>query len=127
MELTPEQRSTFATNYVAPDTQPEDKLTLTPAEQQAFESKKAEAAEYMLMKAALIETSASRGWPYIIKFAEATLRDLEKEAINEEDDTKANGLRRDAKGARKFWGELVRRINLAKTQEPAQFLEVITH
>ena len=78
----------------------------------------------MEMKAALFECTSSRGWRYIEKYAETIVRNLEQEAISEEDDVKANGLRRDARGARKFKDELIRRINLAKNQEPAQFLEV---
>lgn len=76
-------------------------------------------SDLMVMKAALIETTASRGWSYVEKFAETVVRALETEAIAEEDDTKANGLRRDARGARKFKEELFRRINLAKQQETA--------
>lgn len=78
----------------------------------------------MQMKAALLETTATRGWAYIEKFSETIVRNLEAEAIQEEDDAKANGLRRDARGARKFKDELLRRIVLAKTQEPETFLEV---
>lgn len=80
----------------------------------------------MEMKAGLVETTASRGWPYIEKFAETVVRNLERDAIAEEDDAKANGLRRDARGARKFKDELFRRIFLAKNQEPEQFNEVAT-
>lgn len=80
----------------------------------------------MEMKAGLVETTASRGWPYIEKFAETVVRNLEREAIAEEDDAKANGLRRDARGARKFKDELFSRIFLAKNQEPEQFNEVAT-
>lgn len=82
--------------------------------------------DLMVMKAALIETTASRGWLFVEKFAETVVRDLEQTAIAEEDDVKANGLRRDARGARKFKDELFRRINIAKAQEPEQFLEVAT-
>lgn len=82
--------------------------------------------ELMEMKAALIETTASRGWWFVEKFAETVVRGLEAEAIAEEDDVKANGLRRDARGARKFKDELFRRITIAKNQEPENFLEVAT-
>lgn len=85
-----------------------------------------EAKDLMEMKAALIETTASRGWPYVEKFAETILRLLELEAIAEEDDVKGNGLRRDARGARKFKDELFRRIAIAKNQEPETFVEVAT-
>lgn len=82
--------------------------------------------DLMVMKAGLIETTSSRGWSYIEKFAETILRDLEKEAITEEDDVRANGLRRDARGARKFKDELFNRIQLAKSQDAPTFIEVAT-
>ncbi len=78
----------------------------------------------MVMRSALIETTASRGWVYLEKFAETVVRELEAQAIAEEDDAKAAGLRRDARGARKFKDELFRRVNMAKNQEPETFLEV---
>lgn len=80
----------------------------------------------MEMKAAMIETTASRGWFYVEKFAETIARELENAAIAEEDDTKAHGLRRDARGARKLKDELFRRVFLAKNQEPETFNEVAT-
>lgn len=123
-ELTDEQKASFTTNYISQPAKPEE-AKLTPAEQQAFEASKVQAGEFMVMKAALLEMTASRGWVYVERFAEAILRDLQREAIDEEDDAKANGLRRDAKGARKFKDELIRRIQMAKSQEPSQFLEII--
>lgn len=80
----------------------------------------------MQMKAALIETTASRGWSFVEKFAETVVRELESKAIAEDDDAKATGLRRDARGARKFKDELFQRILLAKSQEPETFMEVAT-
>lgn len=85
-----------------------------------------EVSARMVMKAALIETTNSRGWIYVAKFAETVVRDLEKKSIEEEDDTKANGLRRDARGARKFKDELFRRLALASNVDPANgFVEVV--
>lgn len=81
----------------------------------------------MVMQASLTETTASRGWVYVERFAETVVRDLEKKSIEEEDDTKANGLRRDARGARKFKDELFRRIGLARNVDPKNgFVEVVT-
>lgn len=85
-----------------------------------------EPKDLMAMKAALIETTATRGWQYVEKFAETVVRELERQAIAEEDDTKANGLRRDARGARMFKDELLRRIQLAKALEEESFLDVAT-
>lgn len=70
----------------------------------------------LAMKAAFIAMSSMAGWEYFCKFAEAVIRDMEKEAIAEDDDARANGLRRDARGARKFWDDLRGRIELAKSQ-----------
>jgi hypothetical protein len=66
------------------------------------------------------------GWSYIERFAETIVRELESAAIAEDDDAKANGLRRDARGARKFKDKLFERIAIAKNQEPEEFLEVAT-
>jgi len=82
--------------------------------------------DLMAMRASLIETTASRGWSYVEKFSETIVRELESAAIAEEDDTKAHGLRRDARGARKFKDALFQRIQLARNQEPEMFLEVAT-
>lgn len=82
--------------------------------------------DLMSMKAALLQTTASAGWQYVEKFAETVVRELESAAIAEEDDTKANGLRRDARGARKFKDKLFERITIAKNQEPETFIEVAT-
>jgi hypothetical protein len=80
------------------------------------------------LKQRLTETTMSPGWADIKRFAETVVRDLEKKALAEEDDAKANGLRRNAKGARDFMEDLFHRIDLAKqiNDEPTDesFLEV---
>lgn len=84
-------------------------------------------SELLAMKAALLEMTATRGWSFFQKFAETVVRDLETKAVAEEDDVKANGLRRDARGARKFKDELFRRVELAKSFESQDsFIEVAT-
>ena len=83
-------------------------------------------ASLMQMKAAMLEMTASSGWPYFEKFAETVVRNLESAAIAEEDDAKAAGLRRDARGARKFKDELFKRVQIAKAFEPQEFLDVAT-
>lgn len=102
----------------------DNKVELTPAEQAAIAQAKQATQALMEMKAALIEVTSSRGWTYVEKFAETVVRNLEQAAIAEEDDAKANGLRRDARGARKFKDELMKRIAMAKHQEPENFIEV---
>jgi len=79
------------------------------------------------MKAALMETTASRGWVFVERFAETVVRDLEAKALQEEDDSKANGLRRDARGARKFKDDLFQRIQIARNFDTKDgFVEVVT-
>lgn len=84
-------------------------------------------ASLMSMKSALVETMASRGWYFVERIAEAVVRDLEKTALEEDDDLKAAGLRRDARGARKFKDDLFKRINMARNfDNKDSFVEVVT-
>lgn len=84
-------------------------------------------AALLVMKAALIETTASRGWPFVERFAETVVRDLETKALEEDDDVKASGLRRDARGARKFKDDLFKRIQIARNFDTEEgFVEVVT-
>ena|SRR5579872_1910096 len=124
--LTEEQKKSFAVNHVTVEQPKTEQPTLTPEEHKAVLEFNAKTQALTQMRVALIELSASRGWGYVEKFAETIVRNLEQEAIAEEDDTKANGLRRDARGARKFKEELFNRIYLAKRQELPAFLEVVT-
>ena len=86
-------------------------------------------AELIQMKRSLLETTSSQGWAYVMKFAETVVRDLEKKALNEEDDAKSNGYRRDARGARMFMDDLFKRIAITKQiDEPTTddtFLEIV--
>lgn len=84
-------------------------------------------AALMVMRAAIIETTASRGWLYVERFAETVVRDLEAKALAEDDDEKSNGLRRDARGARKFKDDLFTRLLMARSYDPKDnFVEVVT-
>lgn len=84
-------------------------------------------AALLVMKAALIETTASRGWAFVERFAETVVRDLEAKALAEDDDNKANGFRRDARGARKFKDDLFTRIQMARNLDTKDgFVEVVT-
>ena len=86
-----------------------------------------EVNEQMILKAALIETTATQGWLFLEKFMETIVREIEQSSVSEEDDQKANGLRRDARGARKFKDKLLERIQLAKNCESNNnFIEVAT-
>ena len=84
-------------------------------------------AALMTMKAALVEVTASRGWMFVERFAETGVRELETKALDEDDDATANGLRRDARGARKFKDDLFKRINIGRNFDSADgFVEVVT-
>jgi hypothetical protein len=50
----------------------------------------------------IITTTNTLGWSFLKELAEETVRQLEREAIDEDDDVKGNNLRREAKAARKF-------------------------
>lgn len=87
-------------------------------------------AEWMQVKAEFLQLTSSSGWLRFKKFSESVLRDLEKDALMEDDDEKASGLRRDARGARKYFDEVMRRIDLAKDREflpddAESFLDVV--
>jgi hypothetical protein len=126
VNLSEAQKAAFTNRWVESTVTLDEKPIISQVEQQAVAKTNAETQALMQMKAALIETTASRGWFYIDKFAETIVRELETKALAEDDDQKANGLRRDARGARKFKDELLKRIALAKKQEPENFLEVVT-
>jgi hypothetical protein len=85
-----------------------------------------EEAARLVMKAALIQTTGTPGWSFIQKFAETILREIEAASIAEEDDVKANGLRRDARGARKFKELLFQRVMMARNVDTKDgFVEVV--
>ena len=77
----------------------------------------------MLRKREVVTTTNSRGWYYIQQIAEDTIRLMERDAIDEEDDTKGSLLRRQAKAAREFYTrfsqqiEAMRRIDVPTDDE----------
>lgn len=70
-----------------------------------------------VLKAAFVSMSATEGWRHFARFAEQAIAAMERQVIDEPDDVKANGLRRDARGARRFWGILQASIECAKSQD----------
>lgn len=71
-------------------------------------------SELVAAKKDLVSTTATPGWYAIQRFAEAIVQGKERAAIDEEDDTRGNALRREAKAARSFMNELFERIEKAK-------------
>lgn len=66
--------------------------------------------DLLIRKREVVATTNSIGWRYIQELAEETVRDLERKAIDEEDDDKGNILRREAKAARKFLTNFLRAV-----------------
>jgi len=85
-----------------------------------MDNQHANQAALMVMKKEIVATTNTTGWAYIRKFADRVVTDMERKAIDEEDDVKGNNLRREAKAARIFFNDLMTRIELAKqvTDEP---------
>jgi hypothetical protein len=75
--------------------------------------------DLMLIKKDVIATTATRGWYHIKQLAEDTVKQAEREAIDEEDDTKGNNLRREAKAARKFLNSFLKSVEVMKLVEAA--------
>jgi len=78
------------------------------------------------VKAALIRISSDPAWNVMRQLAEEVVYGLERKAIDEDDEAKANTFRNDARGARKFWEKWLSLIEVTKSGEGADnFLEVI--
>ena len=69
------------------------------------------------VRAGFISLTSNAGWGFFREFAEKVIVEMERQAIDELDDVKANGLRRDARGARRFWGMLLQSMEFAKTPD----------
>jgi len=76
--------------------------------------------QLMQLKQRIAQTTNSAGWNDVVKLMEESVKRIERQAIDEEDDQKGNNLRREAKAARKFFTDFVKRINSARqvTDEP---------
>jgi len=87
-----------------------------------------ETSQIIRVKQRIVQTTNTPGWNDIALLAEESVKKLEREAIDEEDDQKGTHLRREAKAARKFLTEFLKRINSARliTDEPGDddWLEV---
>jgi hypothetical protein len=85
-------------------------------------------SQLMQVKLEIVQTTNTRGWQLIQKLGEETVKNMERMAIDEEDDVKGTLLRREAKAARKFFTDFTARINLARqvSDEPNKddFLEI---
>jgi hypothetical protein len=60
----------------------------------------------MAVKVALVETSRTRGWPYIKKIAENIIQTSLQHSLNVEDETESERFRIETRVARKVFGQL---------------------
>lgn len=82
----------------------------------------------LAVKAALIRVTADASWSVICHLVEEAVYELEQKSLQEDDEEKARTFRHDARGARKFWGKLLKLVELAKSVDAdagENFLEVI--
>jgi len=83
-------------------------------------------AQRMAVKAAFIRITSDQSWQVLRVFADDCVRELEQKALMEDNEDKAKTYRHDARGARKFWDNFLRQIDLAKGAESGEnFLEVV--
>lgn len=82
----------------------------------------------MQTKFEIVQTTNTRGWAFIQKLAEESVKKMERNAIDEDDDIKGSAMRREAKAARTFLNDFMKRVDLARqvTDEPSDndFLEI---
>jgi hypothetical protein len=71
----------------------------------------------MLRKKEIVTTTATRGWLFIVERAEAVIKKMSNEAIDEEDEAKSKRLVYEARAARKFWQSLTSAVDASKQVE----------
>lgn len=75
-------------------------------------------------KAQLVNLTNSLGWAIALKYAEAALVNLERQALECDDEKEILGLARRARGAREFWNSFITTINQMKDPTDNDFVEV---
>lgn len=83
-------------------------------------------AQRLAFKKAFMRITADESWQAMRVLAEETIHALEQKSLNEDDEDKARTYRGDARGARRFWQQWLKLIELVKDDQSAQqeFLEV---
>jgi hypothetical protein len=66
--------------------------------------------QLMLRKREIVSTTNSRGWYFVKELAEKTIAKMERDAIDEDDETKGALLRRHAKAAREFYNKFSQQV-----------------
>ena len=74
-------------------------------------------AHRQAVRAAFIRITADQSWSVIRDLADEAVYQLEQKCLQEDDEEKAKTYRHDARGARRFWEQLLRLVELAKGGE----------
>lgn len=84
-------------------------------------------AQLLAVKKAFLRITSDESWPVMRQLAEETIYQLEQKSLTEDDEDKARTYRHDARGARKFWQQWLRVIDLIKADQETkqEFLEVV--
>ena len=84
-------------------------------------------AQLLAVKKAFMRVTADESWPIMRQLAEETIYQLEQKSLSEDDEDKARAYRYDARGARKFWQQWLRMIDVIKDggEVTHEFLEVV--
>lgn len=83
-------------------------------------------AQRLAFKKAFMRVTADESWAAMRQLAEETIYQLEQKSLAEDEEEKAKAFRHDARGARKFWQQWLKMIDLVKDDQPVtqEFLEV---
>jgi hypothetical protein len=83
-------------------------------------------AQLLAVKKAFLRITSDESWAVMRQLAEETIYQLEQKSLNEDDEDKARAYRYDARGARKFWQQWLRVIDLIKNDQEVkqEFIEV---
>lgn len=77
------------------------------------------------IKAAFLRITADQSWSVMRELADEVIYTLEQKSLREDDEEKAKTYRHDARGARRFWELWLQQIELAKSGDNDNFLEVV--
>ena len=69
-----------------------------------------ETGQLIAIKREILTTTSSPGWKCILDLGEKAVARMEREAIDCDDDTQGNNLRKEAKAARKFFTALCQMV-----------------
>lgn len=83
-------------------------------------------AQLLAVKKAFLRITSDESWAVMRQLAEETIYQLEQKSLNEDDEDRARVYRNDARGARRFWQQWLRIIELIKTEQSVSetFIEV---